>query len=134
MKEQNEVYEVTITPSGTKTWRQNGYYHRLDGPAVECTDGSYDWYFEGDLHRTDGPAQRTHLGSEHWYLNGKRHRTDGPAIVYREGHEKRWYIEGVELSESEFNRTVKRLKSLEECSKRVTIDGVEYELVEVKGE
>ena len=25
-------------------WRQNGKYHRLDGPAIEWADGTKAWY------------------------------------------------------------------------------------------
>ena len=42
------------------------------------------------------------LGTKCWWLNNERHRTDGPAIEYADG-QKRWYINGVELTESQFN-------------------------------
>jgi hypothetical protein len=35
-------------------------------------------------------------------LNGKLHREDGPAIEESDG-EKRWYLEGIQYTEEEFN-------------------------------
>lgn len=42
-----------------------------------------------------------------WYQNEVLHRLDGPACEYKDGS-KRWYIEGVRLTEEEFNETVRR--------------------------
>src|SRR3972149_2994041 len=42
--------------------------HRLDGPAVECADGT-----------------------KTWWINGKRHRADGPAVGYADG-QKEWDV------------------------------------------
>lgn len=43
-----------------------------------------------------------------WYYNNvnQLHRTDGPAIECADGT-KRWYINGVRLTEAEFNQAVK---------------------------
>ena len=30
-----------------KVWMVDGKLHRLDGPAVEWTDGGKDWYIDG---------------------------------------------------------------------------------------
>ena len=58
-----------------------------------------------------------------WFLDGNYHREDGPAIEFASGT-KYWYLEGVELTEKEF------LQRKKPCSgKKVTIDGVDYELV-----
>ena len=58
-----------------------------------------------------------------WFLNGKYHREDGPAITWDNGT-KYWYIEGKELTEKEF------LQRSKPCSgKKVTVDGIDYELV-----
>jgi len=48
-------------------------------------------------------------GNKYWYLNGERHRTDGPATEYPTG-EKRWFINGNELSEEEYLRTTRNKK------------------------
>jgi len=42
-------YVVTIYTNGDKYWHQNGEYHRLDGPAVDCADGYKAWYQNGEL-------------------------------------------------------------------------------------
>ena len=39
-------------------------------------------------------------------LKGKLHRVNGPAIEYDDGS-KYWYLNGKELTEEEFNRTIK---------------------------
>ena len=33
---------------GDKQWFFNGQRHRLDGPAVECADGTKHWWFKGE--------------------------------------------------------------------------------------
>ena len=65
-------------------------------------------------------------GTKAWYLNGKRHREDGPAVEYANG-DKRWYLNGRALTEAEF---MARKKTCD--GKVVTIDGKQYQLVEVK--
>ena len=45
-------------------------------------------------------------GNIHWLCALRKHRTDGPAIEWANGT-KRWYINGVRLTEAEFNQTVK---------------------------
>lgn len=37
-----------------------------------------------------------------WYNNGELHREDGPAVEWPYGS-KEWYLNGVELTEEEFN-------------------------------
>ena len=93
--------------SGIKYWSQNGKYHRLDGPAVERSNGDKEWYQNGKLHRLDGPACEWVNGSKFWYQNDKLHRLDGPAVERSNG-DKEWYIEGKQYSEQEFNQRVKK--------------------------
>ena len=62
----------------------------------------------GHLHRTNGPAVEWADGDKFWYQNDQLHRTDGPAVVGSNGH-KAWYINGVRLTEAEFNQAVKLL-------------------------
>ena len=62
----------------------------------------------GLLHRTDGPAIVYADGSKSWYQNELLHRTDGPAIDWIHGR-KEWHINGVRLTEDEFNQRVKLL-------------------------
>jgi hypothetical protein len=54
------------------------------------------------LHRLDGPAVEWSNGDKIWFVNGKRHRLDGPAIEYSTGS-KAWYVDGEYLTEEEFN-------------------------------
>ena len=76
-----------------KYWSLNGQYHRVDGPAIEYTNGTKLWYLNGKLHRPDGPAIEHANGDKEWYLNGKCHRVGGPAAEY-EGGIKYWYQNG----------------------------------------
>ena len=87
-------------------WRDDkGRYHRLDGPAIEWTDGAKHWYQNGERHRLDGPACEFVNGTKCWYQNGKRHRLDGPAIDWFD-REKEWYIRGKQYSEQEWFETL----------------------------
>ncbi len=79
-----------------------GELHRVNGPAIEWTNGTKEWCLNGTLHRTDGPAIEYHSGRKEWWLNDKRHRTDGPAIEWANGN-KEWYLNGTSLTEEEFN-------------------------------
>jgi hypothetical protein len=54
--------------NGTKHWRFNGEYHRVDGPAIEYADGTKSWYLNGRLHRVDGPAIEYADGDKGWRL------------------------------------------------------------------
>lgn len=42
-------------------------------------------------------------GTKLWYKNCQLHREDGPAIEWHDG-DKDWFINGVQLSEEEFNQ------------------------------
>ena len=44
--------------------------HRLEGPAIERTDGSKDWLVYGVRHREDGPA--TEDDDLSWFVCGTR--------------------------------------------------------------
>ena len=79
---------------GNVYWRyNNGYLHRLDGPAIEWNNGQKEWWQNGELHRLDGPARERKDGTKEWIQNGKWHRLDGPAIYNADGS-KAWYQEG----------------------------------------
>ena len=117
-----QIYEVTVE-DGARRWRQNGKYHRTDGPAFEYADGTKAWYKNGKLHRTDGPAIEYKDGSKSWHKNGKLHRTDGPAVEETSG-DKAWYLNGTKLNKKEF-----LAKTKPSCDgKVVVIDGVKYKL------
>ena len=61
------------------------------------------------LHRIDGPAVENSNGYKAWYLNDKRHRADGPAIEYSNGY-KVWYLNGIRYSEQEYNIEINKSK------------------------
>jgi hypothetical protein len=86
---------LVIDAFGTKTWmNKNGKLHRLDGPAIECTDGIKYWYQNGLRHRLDGPAIEFTNGGKEWWVNGVIHREDGPAFIFSSGR-KSWYLNDV---------------------------------------
>ena len=55
-----------------KYWSLNGQYHRVDGPAIEYTNGTKLWYLNDNRHRVDGPAIEYANGDKQWWLNNKR--------------------------------------------------------------
>ena len=82
----------TIDSDGTITYRNSaGELHRIDGPAVEFTNGTKFWYFNQQLHRIGDPAVERANGTKYWYLNGQCHRTDGPAVEHTNGDKEYWY-------------------------------------------
>ena len=90
---------------------------------VQVFDDRTEWFLNGKYHREDGPALEYANGDKYWYKNGKFHREDGPACEYASGS-KYWYLEGKEFTEKEF------LQRKKPCvGKKVTVDGVDYELV-----
>ena len=91
-------------------WKNDkGQDHRVDGPAVEHSDGTKSWYLNGERHREDGPAWENVYGTAYWLLNGERHREDGPAIVYSNG-DKVWYLNGMTYTEEDYNDKIKTLR------------------------
>jgi len=56
----------------THQWFENGYMHRVDGPAVICADGSYMWWGNGERHRAPdgGPCFKRADGSYVWMFKG----------------------------------------------------------------
>jgi len=89
----NRVY-VSIDAWSRKIWQnKKGEYHRLDGPAIESSNGGKEWWEYGKLHRLSGPAIECANGGKSWYQNGFLHRLDGPAVIYGDG-EKCWYKNG----------------------------------------
>ena len=61
-----------IDVDGTVRWyNADGKLHRVNGPAIEYTDGSKDWFLNDQRHREDGPAVEWSNGTKVWFLNGK---------------------------------------------------------------
>ena len=111
-------YTVRVFEDETK-WYKEGKLHRLDGPAIEWSDGDREWWIEGKRHREDGPAIEYSSGSKYWFVEDKSHRLDGPAIEYYNG-DKEWWIEGVNYTEEEFNKKIN--------TKTIVIDGKEISI------
>jgi hypothetical protein len=87
--------------NGSKYWYVDDKCHRLDGPAVEFADGAKYWYVDDKRHRLDGPACEFADGDKYWYVDDKRHRTNGPAVEYTDGR-KYWYVDGECFTEEQF--------------------------------
>ena len=72
MNEQPKNYTTTY---GDKFWylpsKGRGYYHRLDGPAIEWKYGTKAWWVDGKRHRLDGPAIEYGSGTKEWWVDGK---------------------------------------------------------------
>ena len=85
-------------------WRDDDtkFLHRVDGPAVEWSNGAKFWYQNGKIHRLDGPAAEYKNGTKYWYQNGKCHRIDGPAIE-EEGYKEWWLNGSIHTEEEWFN-------------------------------
>jgi hypothetical protein len=59
--------------------------------------------YKNKIHRLDGPAIEKSNGEKCWYLNGKYHRLDGPAIIWKDTQQ--WYKMGknIELMVQQLN-------------------------------
>ena len=96
---------IETLSDGTICYRNaQGQTHRTNGPAIVYATGEQHWYQNGELHRIDGPAIVYPGGNKCWYRNGLLHRTDGPANIFN--GISHWYLNGMRLSEEEFNRRV----------------------------
>ena len=116
-----EKYIVEVYHNRTVWRNEEGQYHRLNGPAVEYSNGDYVWCQNGTIHRTDGPAMFIH-GCEQWLNMGVFHRTDGPAKIFANG-DKEYFKDGYQYTEEEFNTCNKPF-----LGKKVTVKGVQYTL------
>jgi hypothetical protein len=118
------TYEVTVDEYGTTRWlNEDGLFHRLDGPAIECANGDKWWYQNGERHRLDGPAVEYADGGKEWWVNDKLHLLDGPAVEGPDGT-KEWWIEGKKYTKKEFIEKIDR-----PCKgNKITIGGMEYTL------
>jgi len=122
-----QTYKVTVDKYKTIRWfNDKDQLHRLDGPALECADGTKAWWVKDKLHRLDGPAIEYADGTKAWWVGDKLHRLDGPAIEYVDGY-KEWYVEGKELTKKEFDAYIKPKPTCE--GKVVEVDGIKYKLV-----
>ncbi len=63
-------------------------------------------YSNSNSQKEEGCYRRADTKATEWYRNNKLHRAGGPAIEY-EGGSKRWFLDGIELSEEFFNKVTK---------------------------
>lgn len=65
--------EIDYKPDITSVlYRRGKLLHRRDGPAVECSDGTYMWFYNESLHRDWGPAVLNTSGEEEYYIHGRQ--------------------------------------------------------------
>jgi len=83
-------HKETDSDGSTYYYNEDNRYHRLDGPAVEYSDGSKAYFVDDKRHRLDGPAIEWSDGYKAYYVDGKRHRLDGPAIERSNGYKEYW--------------------------------------------
>ena len=61
-------------------------------------------------------------GTREWFQNDERHRLNGPAFEGVDGY-KAWYIDGIKLTEEEFNNRNNKVEvTLEDIAKAMNID------------
>ena len=54
---------------GTKAWGWlGGGFHRLDGPAIEHSDGNLSWYLDGILYPFDQFLEQTTCSPEDKFM------------------------------------------------------------------
>lgn len=88
---QNDRHHSGNPDQRVEEWYQHGERHRIDGPAMQDSNGNTAWYVNGQLHREGGPALEYTQGKKIWYVNNKRHRTDGPAVIHPDGRQEWWF-------------------------------------------
>jgi hypothetical protein len=84
--------ECFINELGTKAWYFGNKLHRLNGPAIERSNGYKAWYVDGKLHRLDGPARVWTDGSKEWWVEDKYYKTQQEhaiaAFLWMNKHER----------------------------------------------
>ena len=69
-----EESQFFIDEQNNKLWylpsKGKRYYHRLDGPAIEFSNGAKHWFVNGKRHRIDGYAVIDICGPNQWWING----------------------------------------------------------------
>jgi len=90
---------IEVDEYGNKQYlNDEGNYHRLDGPAVEWSNGSKRWYINGNSHRNIDPSSEWWDGEKRWYFKNKLHRIGGLVSFY-DGY---WFIHSKSYSKQEY--------------------------------
>jgi len=77
----------------------------------EDKNGKY-WYLDGELHRLDGPAVERTDGYKAWYCQNKNHRLNGPAVMRTNG-DNSWWVNGIQyIGGSKYKKAVKDYKKI----------------------
>ena len=92
-----DLYLLGVTKS-----KNNECLHSYYGYPAFQTQYLKFWYVDGKIHRIDGPAVEHSDGSKYWFIDNKLHRLDDPAVELVDGS-KYWYIYGINLTEEEFD-------------------------------
>lgn len=107
--------------------------HRKDGSIIEHKEGCYKgeygiirWYKNNLLHKEGEPATIDILNNKHWFIDGKLHREDGPAIERGNisSRSNRWFIQGIEYTEEEFEIYLENKKLNETLNKELIIQNI----------
>jgi len=111
-KKEEPFYDVKMDSEGNVLYfNQKGKLHRLNGPAVEDSDGYKAYFVNGKRHRLDGPAIEHISGYKAYYVNNKLHRLDGPAKIWPNGDVEYW-VNDIQLTKEEFEKLRKERKGL----------------------
>ncbi len=51
-----ENYSKVETITTSSYYDKDGYFHRIDGPAIVHSNGRVEYFIHGKRHREDGPA------------------------------------------------------------------------------
>ena len=108
-----DYHHIETDQWGTKRWFLQYRFHRIDGPAIEYSDGTNMWYSNGFLHRIDGPAIEYSNGTKEWYVNGELHRIDGPAVEGFDGF-KAWWLNDYQMDFEDWKIVVRRYYDTDE--------------------
>jgi len=91
--------KIEVDELGDKFYRNSKEeLHRLDGPAVEYSNGSKFWYINENSHRNIDPSVEWSNEEKYWWFKGERHRIGGSC--YSCG--KWWFIDGKKYSKQEY--------------------------------
>jgi hypothetical protein len=70
---------LSISINGVKRWYMDGKLHRDGAPSTEYPDiifgrpsGYRSWKCHGKYHRLDGPARTWNNGSKQWWIDGEK--------------------------------------------------------------
>jgi hypothetical protein len=99
-----------------KRYYQNGFLHRIDGPARVNDAGEY-WYYEGWKHRLDGPAV---IKSQAFDYTQLKHYEGRETVVYLD--KVQYWIHGTRYERSAYLEQLKVLKVLQQGSEETGFD------------